>query len=105
MFIRGPIAQLVEQLAFNQWVAGSSPARLTTTIKTRQVPPDEYSHSEGEYQQLVELLDSLTEVGEDESHPLASFMEVVGNLIEVSTQSSDRRTPSVCQDTSVRREL
>ncbi len=26
----GPIAQLVEQLAFNQWVAGSSPARLTT---------------------------------------------------------------------------
>ena len=24
----GPIAQLVEQLAFNQWVAGSSPARL-----------------------------------------------------------------------------
>ena len=28
--LRGPIAQLVEQLAFNQWVAGSSPARLTT---------------------------------------------------------------------------
>ena len=28
----GPIAQLVEQLAFNQWVAGSSPARLTTRI-------------------------------------------------------------------------
>ena len=26
---RGPIAQSVEQLAFNQWVAGSSPARLT----------------------------------------------------------------------------
>jgi hypothetical protein len=24
----GPIAQSVEQLAFNQWVAGSSPARL-----------------------------------------------------------------------------
>jgi hypothetical protein len=29
--IRGPIAQSVEQLAFNQWVAGSSPARLTTS--------------------------------------------------------------------------
>ncbi len=29
-FTRGPIAQSVEQLAFNQWVAGSSPARLTT---------------------------------------------------------------------------
>src|SRR5690349_2343247 len=32
----GPIAQLVEQLAFNQWVAGSSPARLITrTIAQR----------------------------------------------------------------------
>lgn len=30
MHVDGPIAQLVEQLAFNQWVAGSSPARLTT---------------------------------------------------------------------------
>jgi hypothetical protein len=29
----GPIAQSVEQLAFNQWVAGSSPARLTTFFK------------------------------------------------------------------------
>ena len=28
----GPIAQLVEQLAFNQWVAGSSPAGLTTFL-------------------------------------------------------------------------
>ena len=26
--VDGPIAQSVEQLAFNQWVAGSSPARL-----------------------------------------------------------------------------
>ena len=30
----GPIAQSVEQLAFNQWVAGSSPARLTTNKET-----------------------------------------------------------------------
>ena len=29
----GPLAQLVEQLTFNQWVAGSNPARLTTDIK------------------------------------------------------------------------
>jgi hypothetical protein len=29
----GPLAQLVEQLTFNQWVAGSNPARLTTEIK------------------------------------------------------------------------
>jgi hypothetical protein len=28
----GPIAQSVEQLAFNQWVAGSSPARLIFNI-------------------------------------------------------------------------
>ena len=26
---RGPIAQSVEQVAFNHWVAGSSPARIT----------------------------------------------------------------------------
>ncbi len=28
----GPLAQLVEQLTFNQWVAGSNPARLTTFL-------------------------------------------------------------------------
>jgi len=40
-------------------------------------------HTDSEYRQLVELLDSLIdEVGENESHPLASFMEVVGILIE-----------------------
>jgi HTH-type transcriptional regulator/antitoxin HigA len=40
-------------------------------------------HSEDEYHRLVALLDSfIDEVGEDESHPLASLMEVVGVLIE-----------------------
>ena len=40
-------------------------------------------HSEAEYQRLVALLDSMIdEVGEDESHPLASLMEIVGVLIE-----------------------
>lgn len=40
-------------------------------------------HTENEYQRLVALLDDLIdEVGEDESHPLASLMEVVGVLIE-----------------------
>ncbi len=35
------------------------------------------------YPQLVAFLDSLIDqVGEDESHPLASLMEVVGVLIE-----------------------
>jgi HTH-type transcriptional regulator/antitoxin HigA len=40
-------------------------------------------HSEEEYQRLVALLDSLIDrVGEDETHPLASLMDVVGTLIE-----------------------
>ncbi|MGI9107921.1 MAG: hypothetical protein ACR2G4_16930 [Pyrinomonadaceae bacterium] len=40
-------------------------------------------HTEQEYRQLVALLDGLIdEIGEDESHPLASLMEIVGVLIE-----------------------
>ena len=40
-------------------------------------------HTEADYQQLVELLDRITdEVGEDENHPLASLMDVLGVLIE-----------------------
>ena len=40
-------------------------------------------HTETEYQKLVNLLDDLIdEVGEDESHPLASLMEIIGLLIE-----------------------
>lgn len=40
-------------------------------------------HTEEEYQRLVAFLDVLIdEVGEDETHPLASLMEVVGVLIE-----------------------
>jgi HTH-type transcriptional regulator / antitoxin HigA len=40
-------------------------------------------HTEAEYEQLVELLDRLIDqVGENEAHPLASLMEVVGVLIE-----------------------
>jgi HTH-type transcriptional regulator/antitoxin HigA len=39
--------------------------------------------NESDYHELVALLDSLVdEVGENESHPLASLMEVVGVLIE-----------------------
>lgn len=36
--VDGPIAQSVEQLAFNQWVAGSSPARL------KFLPHSDYKH-------------------------------------------------------------
>ena len=31
--LSGPLAQLVEQLTFNQWVTGSNPVRLTTNFK------------------------------------------------------------------------
>jgi len=50
-------------------------------------------HSEPEYQKLVALLDSMIdEVGEDESHPLASLMEIVGVLIE---KSEDEHVPEL----------
>ena len=40
-------------------------------------------HTEDDYRQLVSMLDSLIdEVGENESNPLASLMEIVGVLIE-----------------------
>jgi len=40
-------------------------------------------HTEAEYNELVDLLDHLTdEVGEDENHPLASLMDVLGVLVE-----------------------
>jgi HTH-type transcriptional regulator/antitoxin HigA len=40
-------------------------------------------HTAEEYQRLVAFLDALIdEVGEEETHPLASLMEVIGVLIE-----------------------
>jgi HTH-type transcriptional regulator/antitoxin HigA len=40
-------------------------------------------HSEADYERLVAMVDGLTdEVGEDESHPLASMMDVLSALIE-----------------------
>ena len=40
-------------------------------------------HTEADYDRLVSVLDRLIDrVGEDENHPLASLMEVVGALIE-----------------------
>ncbi|NTV42136.1 MAG: transcriptional regulator [Syntrophobacteraceae bacterium] len=41
-------------------------------------------HNEKEYKRLVGLLDKIIdEVGNDESHPLASLMETLGSLIEM----------------------
>ena len=40
-------------------------------------------HTDADYRDLVELLDRVTDkVGENENHPLASLMDVLGVLIE-----------------------
>lgn len=53
-------------------------------------------HSEKEYRQLVGLLDRLIdEVGEDESHPLASLMEIVGVLVQ---HYEDQHVPELIAD-------
>ena len=40
-------------------------------------------HTEREYDHLVQMLDTLVDVvGEDETHALASLMEVIGVLVE-----------------------
>lgn len=50
-------------------------------------------HSEQEYQQLMNLIDALVDVvGEDEAHPLASLMEIVGALIE---KYEDEHVPEI----------
>ena len=50
-------------------------------------------HSEREYQRLVAILDDLIDVvGEDESHPLASLMEIIGVLIE---KYEDEQAPEI----------
>jgi HTH-type transcriptional regulator / antitoxin HigA len=52
-------------------------------------------HNEREYDALVELLDALIDrVGEDETHPLASLMEVVGSLIE---RYEDEHVPELAE--------
>ncbi len=42
-----------------------------------------FPHTQAEYDRLISVLDQLIdEVGEDETHPLASLMEVIGVLVE-----------------------
>jgi HTH-type transcriptional regulator/antitoxin HigA len=54
-------------------------------------------HTEVEYQRLVAFLDQLIdEVGEDETHPLASLMELVGVLIE---RYEDEHVPELTSET------
>ncbi len=41
------------------------------------------THTDKDYQRLVQMLDALIDiVGNDEDHPLASLMEVIGVVIE-----------------------
>ena len=57
-------------------------------------------HTDADYREVVELLDRVTdEVGEDENHPLASLMDVLGVLIE---KYEDERVPEL---TELRRPL
>ena len=50
-------------------------------------------HTEKEYQEAVRLLDNLIDtIGEDENHPLASLMEVLGILIE---KYEDEHVPEI----------
>ncbi len=52
-------------------------------------------HSEDDYQSLVKILDQLIdEVGEDESHPLASLMELVGVLVK---KYEDEHVPEIAE--------
>ena len=58
---------------------------IKTTIDARSSLANKLivPHTKEEYEQLVTVLDELIdEVGEDESHPLASMMEVIAVLIE-----------------------
>ena len=62
---------------------------MVTEIQTAQdvwpmlAPVVFVPHGEREYQRLVAMLDNLIDVvGENENHPLASLMEVIGVLIE-----------------------
>jgi HTH-type transcriptional regulator/antitoxin HigA len=52
-------------------------------------------HSEKEYHEAVRLLDNLIDtIGEDENHPLASLMEILGVLIE---KYEDEHVPEITE--------
>jgi HTH-type transcriptional regulator/antitoxin HigA len=52
-------------------------------------------HTEADYRELVQLLDRITdEVGEDQDHPLASLMDVLGVLIQ---KCEDEHVPELTE--------
>jgi HTH-type transcriptional regulator/antitoxin HigA len=54
-----------------------------------------YPHNEKEYEKAARLLDDLIDtVGENENHPLASMMEILGLLIE---KYEDERVPEITE--------
>jgi HTH-type transcriptional regulator/antitoxin HigA len=54
-----------------------------------------FPNSDSDYRELVELLDRVTdEVGEDENHPLASLMDVLGVLIQ---KYEDEQVPELTE--------
>jgi HTH-type transcriptional regulator/antitoxin HigA len=66
---------------------------------TKAWPPISHAvrvpHTEADYRELVELLDRVTDqVGEDENHPLASLMDVLGVLIE---KYEDEHVPELAE--------
>ena len=54
-----------------------------------------FPHNEKEYQEAVRLLDNLIDtIGENENHPLASLMEILGFLIE---KYEDEHIPEITE--------
>ncbi len=54
-----------------------------------------YPHTEKDYEEAVRLLDNLIDtIGEDETHPLASLMEILGLLIE---KYEDEHVPEITE--------
>lgn len=54
-----------------------------------------YPHDKEEYEEAVYTLDNLIDtVGEDENHPLASLMEILGVLIE---KYEDEHVPEITE--------
>jgi hypothetical protein len=70
---------LWQKNALKGWF-GFGLVRMMITINSLKIVK---LHNESDYEKAVSLLDSLIDVvGENEKHPLASLMELVGFLIE-----------------------
>jgi len=76
----------------------TNPDVMTLAVHWRELANTVFvPHTEAEYQRLVAFLDCLIdEVGEDDGHPLASLMELVGVLIE---RYEDEYVPELTSDT------